>query len=301
MIAGSLRSKITMILSYISANALQRAFSSGARVALISLDLGQSHTEVAMDGAGVSLPDGNQLSWVTVKKITQNENACYSVEDGGTLEKIQIFSEEFNRLYSLMPLADYPVKKQAREVAPTMLISGIPMHRIKETTPQRDTKEKIRASSPIRGNVLDTATGLGYTAIAAAQKADSVTTIELDPVAQEICRQNPWSQPLFESDNIHQEIGDSFDVVETLPDQYFDVIIHDPPMFSLAGHLYSADFYAELLRILKPRGKLFHYIGNPDSKSGGNVTKGVIKRISDTGFTGVRSQPRAFGISAQKP
>lgn len=295
-----------MILSHISAKALQVAFSSGAKHAQISLDLGLTQSELAINNDGVLLPDGNNLSWESVEQITQNENACYNVTSGGInensdIEKIQIFSTEFNRLYSLMPVAEYPAKKQLREAAPTMLISGIPMHRIKETTPQRDTQEKIRAASPIRGNVLDTATGLGYTAIAAAQKANSVTTIELDPVAQEICRQNPWSQALFSADNIQQEIGDSFDVVETLPDQYFDLIIHDPPMFSLAGHLYSADFYAELLRVLKPKGKLFHYIGNPDSKSGANVTKGVIKRISDTGFTGVRPQRRAFGITAQKP
>lgn len=296
-----------MILSHISAKALQAAFSAGAEYAQISLDLGQTQSELVIDSDGVHLPDGNNLSWEIIEQITQNENACYNIISSGAtngssdIEKIQVFSSEFNRLYSLMPVAEYPAKKQLREAAPTMLISGIPMHRIKETTPQRDTKEKIRAASPIRGNVLDTATGLGYTAIAAAQKATSVTTIELDPVAQEICRQNPWSQALFNSDNITQEIGDSFDVVETLPDQHFDVIIHDPPMFSLAGHLYSADFYAELLRILKPKGKLFHYIGNPDSKSGANVTKGVIKRISDTGFKGVRPQRRAFGITAQKP
>lgn len=294
-----------MILSFVSANALQYALQSGARYAMISLDLGQSQTEVALDRNSVVLSAEQKLSWDSIRQISKDENACYKVNGGyqswADIERIQIFSEEFNRLYSLMPVAEYPAKTQMRDAAPTMLISGVPMHRIKETTPQRDTKEKIRAASPIRGNVLDTATGLGYTAIAASHKANAVTTIELDPIAQEICRQNPWSQALFDKENIMQKIGDSFDVVESLPDEAFDVIIHDPPTFSMAGHLYSADFYAELLRVLKPKGKLFHYIGNPDSKSGGNVTKGVIKRISDTGFSGVRPQPRAFGITAHKP
>ena len=65
--------------------------------------------------------------------------------------KIQFFSEQTNQLYSLMPT----------ERAPTMLISGIPMHRIKNTDPHADTLEKIKTIAPITGHVLDTATGLG--------------------------------------------------------------------------------------------------------------------------------------------
>ncbi|MEM7125561.1 MAG: methyltransferase [Chloroflexota bacterium] len=257
------------------------------------------------------MSDQTILDWQTVQQITQNENACFTVTTDGDIEKIQAFSEEFNRLYSLMPVEKpsapkrKPAKKGKRRIvqdaAPTMLISAIPMHRIKDTTPQLDTKEKIRAAGKIKGTVLDTATGLGYTAIAAAQTATSVTTIELDSVALEICRQNPWSQPLFDDPKITQEIGDSFDVVETLDNDSFDVIIHDPPMFSMAGHLYSADFYAELLRVLRPKSTLFHYIGNPESKSGRNTTKGVLARIADVGFVQIRPQPRAFGITAQKP
>jgi predicted methyltransferase len=67
------------------------------------------------------------------------------------------------------------------------------------------------------GQVLDTATGLGYTAIEAAKTAAHVTTIELDPTALEVARCNPWSQALFDNPKIMQRIGDSFDVAETLP------------------------------------------------------------------------------------
>lgn len=299
-----------MILSYISANALLDAFNAGAAYTLVSLDLGQTKTEVRMNRSGVTLPGGNCLDWLAIQQVSRNENACFTVTVHNDVEKIQAFSEEYNRLYSLMPVAkpSAPKRKSAQkgkrrivqESAPTMLISGIPMHRIKETTPQLDTQEKIRAAGPIKGAVLDTATGLGYTAIAAARTATSVTTIELDPVALEICRLNPWSQSLFSDPKINQEIGDSFDVVESLADNSFDVIVHDPPMFAMAGHLYSADFYIELLRVLRPKGKLFHYIGNPESKSGRNVTKGVLKRINDVGFAQARPQPRAFGITAQK-
>ena len=94
-----------------------------------------------------------------------------------------------------------------------MLVSGIPMHRIKDTNPQQDTLEKIRSIKPVVGQVLDTATGLGYTAILAARTAEHVTTIELDPAVLQVCRVNPWSQELFDNPKITQLIGDSFDVV----------------------------------------------------------------------------------------
>ena len=207
----------------------------------------------------------------------------------GQPEKILTFSELSNSIYSLYPT----------ESAPTMLISGIPMHRIKDTDPVRDTRAKIKAARPA-GRVLDTATGLGYTAIQAAQIADQVITVELDPAAQQICRQNPWSQDLFANPRIEQRMDDSFDVIETLPDASFQRIIHDPPTFSLAGHLYSHDFYVEMHRVLRPGGRAFHYIGDPESKSGSRITVGVIRRLEQAGFTRVQRAPRAFGVMAYK-
>ncbi|MCP5098806.1 MAG: methyltransferase, partial [Chloroflexi bacterium] len=186
------------------------------------------------------------------------------------------------------------------ESAPTMLISGITMHRIKHTNPHLDTLEKIKAAKPVVGNVLDTTMGLGYTAIAAAKTADHVTTIELDPTVVEVCRANPWSQGLFDNPKIMRHIGDSFDVVETLADASFSRVIHDPPMFKLAGHLYSTDFYRELVRVLKGNGRLFHYIGNPKSKSGSSVTRSVVRRLKEAGFRRIKPAPRAFGVVAYK-
>jgi hypothetical protein len=182
-----------------------------------------------------------------------------------------------------------------------MLVSGLPMHRIKDTDPHKDTLEKIRAAKPA-GNVLDTCTGLGYTAIEAARLASvsHVTTIELDPAALQICRANPWSQALFDNPRITQIIGDSFDEVQTFPDGSFTRIIHDPPYLSLAGDLYSLDFYTELHRILSQRGRLFHYIGDPESKSGRSTTAGVIRRLEQAGFRHIERAPRAFGVTAMK-
>ncbi len=181
-----------------------------------------------------------------------------------------------------------------------MLISGIPMHRIKDTNPSQDTLDKIKAIAPLKGDVLDTTTGLGYTAIEAAKTARRVVTIEIDPTAQEIARLNPWSQGLFGNPNIKQIIGDAFDEIEKFEEESFSAIIHDPPMFSLAGDLYSLALYQQAFRALKHNGQIFHYIGDPESKSGARVTAGVIRRLQEAGFQRVRRAPRAFGVVAHK-
>jgi hypothetical protein len=178
-----------------------------------------------------------------------------------------------------------------------MLVSGIPMHRIKATDPIADTRAKVRTVAPVRGRVLDTCTGLGYTAIEAAKTADEVVTIELDPAALEVARANPWSRALFEDTTITQVAGDAFEVVPMLEGASFDIVIHDPPQFALAGELYSLEFYRQLHRVLKPRGRLFHYAGDPESKMSGNVTRGVIRRLEEAGFRTVKRRPAAFGVS----
>jgi predicted methyltransferase len=150
------------------------------------------------------------------------------------------------------------------------------------------------------GKVLDTATGLGYTAIQAAHTAEHVTTIELDPAVLQVCRLNPWSQDLFENPKITQVIGDSFDVVAEMEAGSFTRVIHDPPAFSLAGDLYSGEFYRELNRVMRNRSLLFHYVGDPESKSGRSITAGVMRRLEQAGFRQVRRAPRAFGVLAVK-
>jgi len=189
----------------------------------------------------------------------------------------------------------YPTEK-----APTTLVSGLTMHRIEGTDPHSDTLQKIRAASPVVGRVLDTATGLGYTAIEAAKTADHVVSVEIDPASLEIARYNPWSQALFDNPRIEQIIGHVWDYAEEQDDASFTVIIHDPPAFSFAGELYAGDFYRELYRILRRKGRLFHYIGDPNSKTVKRVYRGVIARLREAGFTRVENKPRAFGVTAVK-
>lgn len=277
------------VLSHFQAAHLLSAKKNSLAETAVSLDLNISQTAVTLTPEGIQLPNNQTLIWAQLEEIAANELACYTIENS-QIEKIQYFSERLNRFYSLMPTT----------AAPTMLISGIPMHRIKGTDPHRDTLSKIKAITPVSGEVLDTTMGLGYTAIAAAKTAVHVTTIELDPTVTEVCRRNPWSQGLFDSPNITQLIGDAFDVVEELADGRFTRIIHDPPMFSLAGHLYSTAFYKQLYRLLTGNGRLFHYIGNPKSKSGGNVTRGAVRRLQEAGFRRVKPRPQAFGVVAFK-
>src|SRR5262249_14351825 len=151
-------------------------------------------------------PSGETLTREQLEMIAGEENSCFVLEDDDP-RKIQVFSETTNRYYSLMPTT----------AAPTMLISGIPMHRIKDTDPHRDTLSKIRAAGPM-GRVRDTPPGLGYTAIEASKTAESVITVELDPAALEIARQNPWSKALFDNPRITQLIGDSFDHIQEFDD-----------------------------------------------------------------------------------
>ena len=273
------------LLSIYQTRDLLAARDAGLAEIDISLDLGLSETRVHINPEGALLPGGALLPWSEIERIQAHAQALFRVTDEGGVEKVQAFSEAFGRLYSLMPTAG----------APTMLISGIPMHRIKSTDPLQDTRSKIRAASP-KGRVLDTCTGLGYTAIEAARRADEVVTIELDPAVIAICRQNPWSQALFEAPNITQLIGDSFDLIAAFEDASFDRIIHDPPMFNLAGQLYSADFYRELHRVLKRGGRVFHYIGDLRSKSGRNVARSAARRLQEAGFRAVKRRPEAFGL-----
>ncbi|HAX24489.1 MAG TPA: hypothetical protein DCX80_05565 [Chloroflexi bacterium] len=123
-------------------------------------------------------------------------------------------------------------------------------------------------------------------------------TIELDPAALEIVRQNPWSRDLFESPRLEQIIGDTFEVIRDFPDTAFSRIIHDPPATSLGGDLYSRELYQQLHRVVWPNGRVFHYIGDRESASGRNITRGVVQRLGEAGFRRVVRRPEAFGVVA---
>lgn len=281
------------VLSHRQARPLLAARGAPGETVALSLDLGLTTTTGRVTPEGIVLPAGAVLPWAALEEVAASETACFAVDDdGGVIARIGQFSAALSRHYSLFPTTS----------APTLLIGGFSMHRIKGTDPLRDTLAKVRAAAPLRGRVLDTSTGLGYTAIEAAKspQVEEVVTIEIDPTTLAIARQNPWSRALFADPKIRQLIGDAYDLLPGLPDESFTRIIHDPPVFSLAGELYSGAFYRELYRVLRRGGRLFHYIGSLDSRSGAGVARGALRRLKEAGFARIDRHQEAFGVVAFK-
>ncbi len=277
-----------IVLSHYQAAELLAGRRAGSATVTASPDLGMSRVEASLGADGVRFADGGFVEWATLQKIAKKETNCFVIDDGGC-RKLLAYSEATKRPFGLLPTPR----------APALLLSGVTMHRIKNVDPVEDTERKIRAVSPLTGRVLDTATGLGYTAIAAARTASHVTTIELDAEVLELARLNPWSCELFDNSKITQVVGDSSQLVRTFSDLAFDHILHDPPMIRLAGDLYSTVLYREFFRVLRPGGRLFHYIGDPESPGGHTTTQGVLRRLRETGFH-VEPRPEAFGVVARK-
>jgi hypothetical protein len=278
-----------VILSHYQIRLLLEARNKGAVTAAVSPDLGLTTINVTFEEDGIAFPSGERLSWELATRIQFDSVGCFVLADG-EITRIQQFSSVTNRHASLMPTSG----------APTLLLAGFPMHRIKGTEPHQDTLTKIRAASPVTGQVLDTTMGLGYTAIEAARTAAHVTTIELDPAVIAVARMNPWSRALFDNPKITQLTGDCEALITTFETDSFTRVIHDPPTFSLAGELYSGAFYRQLFRVLRRGGRLFHYIGDLNSPLGSKVSRGVIKRLGDAGFRDIREHPAAFGVVASK-
>lgn len=266
-----------------------KAHQEGRRVVVTSLDLGISEVDAIIEPGYVMLSPDITLPVEVVEEIARDRNACFPVEKGKA-KKIQMFSEHANLFYSLLPT----------DSAPTLMISGVPMHRVHHANPYLDTQSKLKALGRISGHVLDTCTGLGHTAIRAAMKAASVVTVELDPVVLELARLNPWSRQLFDNPKIHKNIGDIVEEIEDIGNDVFSSIIHDPPTIRLAGDLYSADFYWQLYRVLRPKGRLYHYVGDPNGKLGRNTARGVALRLREAGFIRVKYKHTAFGLVAGK-
>ncbi|MBM4167512.1 MAG: methyltransferase, partial [Ignavibacteria bacterium] len=237
-----------LALSHYQVSPILQAIKQGKDSALTSSDLGVREIEVAILPDKIIFPDSSEIRFETLNEIFDEKNGCFLLQNCAA-KKIQMYSETTGRFYSLCPT----------EQSPTLLVSGKTMHRIVGTNPTLDTKSKIKTITPIRGRVLDTCMGLGYTAIEASKTADEVVTIEFDKMVEEICHLNPWSEELFSNSKIKRRIGNSFEEIKTFDENYFDFIIHDPPMFALAGELYSEEFYREAFRVLKKRGKMFHY------------------------------------------
>ena len=278
-----------IILSHFQAKKILDAINEKKQDCSVSLDLGITTTLLSLSNNSVVFPDGQTLTYKQLKKILKHENKCYFVEDND-LRAVNIFSETTEWMRTLYPT----------ESAPTTLVSGFLMHRIKQTNPLIDTKQKVAALGKIEGGViLDTCFGLGYTAIELS-KVGTVFSVELDPGAVELAKMNPWSSPLFSNPNIEVHIGDIRETIVSLAGGSFSHVLHDPPSFRIADELYEQSFYLQLYRVLRQGGVLFHYIGDPESPLGSQVTKRVIERLRSVGFKQIVIVPNTFGVVATK-
>lgn len=105
--------------------------------------------------------------------------------------------------------------------------------------------------------------------------------------------------PVADTWQVTRLLGDATELLPQLPSDYFGLVMHDPPANSMSGELYSAQFYAELHRVLKDGGSLYHYVGDPASKASGKLFKGILERMRSVGFTEVKTVSAAYGIVAK--
>jgi uncharacterized protein len=281
-----------ILLAGPAASAILDAVAQAKASVRVSLDLGLTTHDVEIREGRVRFPDGQQLESDALRDAVNNPGSVYAILDGG-LEKVTWFAPETGRVYTLRATRGWPALE----------ISGILMHRIKDTDPREDAESKIAAIAPIRGRVLETCCGLGYSAIHAARTADHVLVFEVDPDVLRMARLNPYSAPLFqERGNILVRNEDVAEAIHGLSGAAFDAVIHDPPTLAIAGELYGDAFYRQLHRVLRPGGKLFHYTGDPGSRHRRQDLPGrVAQRLADLGFVRVRREPGALGVSARKP
>jgi len=262
-----------MLIDTFEARRILEAFEEGRDSIVAFFDLRFTQEEVRFREGKIVI---GEISYdpKVIRKIAKNP-AVFLVEDPPRI--IAFFDESY---YKLEPIEN---------TAPTLEIDGIRMHRTKYLTPLEDARNKIKLVAVAEGeDVLDICTGLGYTAIESYRKKARVITIEKDPNVLEIAEYNPYSRDLFkgiEERKITLLNEDASEAIKSFADNSFNIILHDPPRFSLAGELYSKSFYRELYRVLREGGRMLHYIGKPGARyRGKDFISGIEQRLTDVGF-----------------
>lgn len=283
---------MSQIIAFTKENAkflLKEALKGREKVEL-SLDLGKTKQVIDIIEGEVIPKQGREKKFKLEELQRLKENTVYTIHEGKVLA-VELFSNESNLYYKLRPTKDWP----------TLMLSSVPMHRFVTSTPKMDTESKINSIRPIKGNVLDTCCGLGYTAISLAKNgAESVTCFEKDPYVLDICKYNPYSEELFTNEKITLKNKNIFEEIKEMENESFDRIIHDPPTVSFAKELYSIEFYQELFRVLKKGGKLYHYAPSPGKTRGVEFWKSMIKLMKNAGFDNLDYFKNSSGIVAKK-
>ena len=245
---------------------MRSALRAGASVVHCSLDLDRSTTAVEVTPDDWSYA-GARFPWPQRCK----ERTIY-YWTGDSFQPVSRFTAS---LIKLVPTEWGP---------PTFEIDGIKMLPTAKVSPYADAEVKVSWIQPRGKVVLDTCGGLGYFAAwCLAQGATEVLSFEKNPDVIWLRSLNPWSPPAGDTLKLTQ--GDVAKSIGSLANESVAAILHDPPRFGIAGELYSQEFYQELARVLRHKGRLFHYTGTPNKlTSGRDVPAEVAKRLRQAGF-----------------
>ena len=258
--------KIPLLTRFVH-DALLAAAQSGAASVECSLDLGRSRTTVSV----------RTERWSWQERDYPFINDCRERTiyywAGDAFEPVSRFG---NALIKLVP---------TEWDAPTFEIDGIKMLPTALVSPYADAERKVGLIEPYGKTILDTCGGLGYFAAWCVKgKARLAQSYEKNPDVIWLRGLNPWSPQTGPGFTLTE--GDIAVEIAQLPDASFDAALHDPPRFGIAGELYSQLFYDHLARVLKRRGRLFHYTGTPNKlTSGRDVPQEVSKRLERAGFS----------------
>ncbi|MEO8158640.1 MAG: SAM-dependent methyltransferase [Betaproteobacteria bacterium] len=246
---------------------LRAAARTGARNIGCSLDLERSTTTVEADAGGWSW-QGTRFPWLQNCK----DRTVYYWDEGA-------FAPVARFTTSLIKLVPTPWGP------PTFEIDGIKMLPSAQVSPYADAQRKVALIQPRGKVVLDTCGGLGYFA-AWCLRGEARQVISCEKNADVIWLRgiNPWSPAADARLMLHED--DIARRIATMPAASVDAILHDPPRFGIAGELYSQAFYDHLARVIRRKGKLFHYTGTPNKlTSGRDVPNEVAKRLRKAGFS----------------
>ncbi len=245
---------------------LRAARRAGSASVDCSLDLDRSNAtvEIAADGWNWK---GQRFPWL---ENCRDRTIYYW--NGDAFEPVSRFT---NSLIKLVP---------TEWGTPTFEIDGIKMLVSAQVSPWTDAERKVALIQPRGKIILDTCGGLGYFAAWCLQgQARQVISFEKNPDVIWLRGLNPWSP--VEGGALGLALGDIAVRIAAIPNESVDAILHDPPRFGIAGELYSQVFYDHLARVIKRKGRLFHYTGTPNKlTSGRDVPNEVAKRLRQAGF-----------------
>ena len=265
--------------------ALLDARAAGLVRVELSLDLGLSSSVVEIDAAG----------WRWKERAYPYLDAC---------KDRTIYHWAGDRFESVSRFGGSLIKLVPTEWgAPTFEIDGIKMLPTAQVSPYADAERKVGLIQPRGKRILDTCGGLGYFAAWCLKGgAQLVQSYEKNPDVIWLRSLNPWSPDHLgaesNADRFSLSNADVSEQILSMADASVDAILHDPPRFGIAGELYSQVFYDHLARVLKPRGRLFHYTGAPNKlTSRRDVPNEVATRLRRAGFG---TELIGDGVLAQK-